>query len=166
MITWDAQWTTVPPRDAGPPPKVWSPNSLHGDTNTDEMFLFTTILYLSQHGDDVRGGETGIADVVEDDPSGFTTVTAGLRVQPSIGRLLVFSSGVENMHEMLVATHGKRIAVQMWFACEGMQPGWAEPQRVQWQSLHGWGGPDGQLGGHAKAPKRSSKPPPRPWPWR
>ena len=86
------------------------------------------------------GGETGIADEVDEATRG---VTAGLRVQPSIGRLLVFSAGVENMHEMVGVTHGRRVAVQMWFACAGMQPGWAWPQRVSWQAEHGWGGPDG-----------------------
>ena len=52
MITWVARdprrdYAEVEvnkDREAGP----WFPRSLHGDTNTDEMFLFTTILYLSQ----------------------------------------------------------------------------------------------------------------------
>ena len=41
--------TAVPPSEwpsVGPAP--WSPSSLHGDTNTDEMFIYTTILYLTQ----------------------------------------------------------------------------------------------------------------------
>ena len=83
----------------------------------------------------MRGGETGIADAVEGGE-----VVSGLRVEPSIGRLLVFSAGVENMHEMLPVSHGRRIAIQMWFACEGMDPGWAAPQRAEWERQHGWGG--------------------------
>mmetsp|Transcript_20508 Transcript_20508/g.41695 ORF Transcript_20508/g.41695 Transcript_20508/m.41695 type:complete len:111 (-) Transcript_20508:118-450(-) len=95
-------------------------------------------------------------------------VLAGLRVQPSIGRLLVFSAGVENMHEMLPVTHGQRVAIQMWFACEGMAPGWATPQRVAWEAEHGWGGPE-----HDPHSPRAMAPPlssglrlASPWPWR
>jgi hypothetical protein len=93
-VTWQGSNAPIEtwPEEHSP----WITRSLHGDTNTDEMFLFTTILYLSQHGPDVRGGATGIADAVEHSGQ---QVTAGLRVQPSIGRLLVFSSGAENMHE-------------------------------------------------------------------
>ena len=47
------------------------------------------LLCPTQHGVDGVGGETGIADAVG--PSG--RVAMGLRVQPAVGRLLVFSSG-------------------------------------------------------------------------
>jgi hypothetical protein len=163
MITWHGQHHDA--RERWPTywrPRKWIPSSLHGDTNTDEMFLFTTILYLAQHGEDVRGGETGIADEVVDTPGGGTAVTAGLRVEPSIGRLLVFSSGVENMHEMLPVTQGKRVAVQMWFACEGMDPGWAHPQRVAWEAEHGWGGPQGS----APPAPPNTRELPKAWSWR
>ena len=60
MIVWRAR----PPLDgtaaaaaaaAAVPPSEWPsvraapwvPRSLHGDTNTDEMFIYTTILYLT-----------------------------------------------------------------------------------------------------------------------
>jgi hypothetical protein len=109
----------------------------------------------------VLGGETGIADAVVDTPHG-PVVTAGLRVQPSIGRLLVFSAGAENMHEMLPVTHGQRVACQMWFACEGLEPGWARPQRVAWEMQHGYGGPGPEQ--DVPAPPRWKPPPP--WPWR
>ena len=165
MIVWRARSpldgtaaaAAVPPSEwpsVGAAP--WVPRALHGDTNTDEMFIYTTILYLTQacactcthpcmhmhmlhmhvhtctchvcahtsclhpparphahtrrpcevctrgvygcsplllrptqHGIDGVGGETGIADAVG--PGG--RVDAGLRVQPAVGRLLVFSSG-------------------------------------------------------------------------
>ena len=165
MITWHGAHRDA--RDRWPTfwkPKAWQPQSLHGDTNTDEMFLFTTILYLSQHGEEVLGGETGIADAVEDRPYQGAFTTAGLRVQPSIGRLLVFSAGVENMHEMLPVTHGRRVAVQMWFACEGMNPGWARPQREAWHAEHGWGGP---ASGAAPTPAPPYvQHPAKPWAWR
>ena len=96
----------------------------------------------------------------------FDPDDGSLRVQPSIGRLLVFSSGVENMHEMLQITHGRRVAVQMWFACEGMEPGWADGQRALWHAERGYGGPDGRAA-HARAPpEAATKIDVPPWPWR
>lgn len=117
---------------------------------------------------DVAGGETGLADVVVDEAAypgraeKAEFVTAGLRVQPAVGRLLVFSSGVENMHEMLPVTHGRRVAIQMWFACDGMDPGWAHEQRIAWAAEHGFGGPDRDPS--FKAPPK--QPLTKPWAWR
>jgi hypothetical protein len=154
-ITWSGQSAAPWPNAPAP----WYTRSLHGDLNTDEFIMYTCILYLSDHGADVYGGETGIADEVvwpsEEDAvtAGRTSsVTVGLRVEPSLGRLLVFSAGVENMHEMLPVTHGTRVAVQMWFACEGQQPGWARHQRVEWEQMHGYGGPDGPVGPSSVVP--------------
>jgi hypothetical protein len=59
MIVWRARQprdgTTAAATAAVPPsewpsvgPAPWIPSSLHGDTNTDEMFIYTTILYLTQ----------------------------------------------------------------------------------------------------------------------
>lgn len=162
IIVWDGAQTT---KEEWPSePLTWKPRSLHGDTNTDEMFLFTTILYLSQHGDDVVGGETGIADEI--DGTHHQTLR-GLRVEPSIGRLLIFSSGVENMHEMLPVTHGRRVACQMWFACEGMDPGWARPQRVAFEQEWGYGGADAHIPNPTptlSAELQSALA--TPWPWR
>ena len=159
IITWDGETGGV----AEAAPARWQPRSLHGDTNTDEMFQYTTILYLSQHGEDVAGAETGIADAVS---WASGEVTAGLRVEPSVGRLLVFSAGVENMHEMLELVRGRRVAIQMWFACEGMEPGWADGQRALWHAERGYGGPDGRAA-HARAPpEAATKIDAPPWPWR
>ena len=174
MIIWQAQPgvrgapPAVPPADyASVEPGPWRPASLHGDTNTDEMFLYTTILYLTEQGLDGVGAETGIADEVE-----RGEVTAGLRVQPSVGRLLVFSSGVENMHEMVRLVHGRRVAIQMWFACEGQHPGWAIPQREAFAAKYGYGSPEGR-GSALSGPAAQSAPPlsahmreAKPWPWR
>lgn len=165
IISW------IGPREAPTSvPLPWTPRSLHGDTNTDEMFIYTTILYLSQHGDDCVGGETGIADEVRTSSpvrGAAGVVSAGLRVQPSIGRLLVFSSGVENMHEMLPVVKGKRVAVQMWFACENQDPGWARDQRAAWAEQYGFGGPDPGGPHLIKAPAVSGQlRAAKPWSWR
>ena len=106
-------------------------------------------------------------EMANDEARGAERVTAGLRVQPSIGRLLVFSSGVENMHEMIRVTHGTRVAIQFWFACDGMDPGWAHPQRVAFAAEPGYGGPEEPPRGappRYKAPR--PMPLPAPWSWR
>ena len=164
IITWEGRDPDKQERETWPAqPARWAARSLHGDTNTDEMFLYTAILYLSQHGEDVMGAETGIADEVDGD----FTVGAGLRVEPSIGRLLVFSAGVENMHEMLPATHGQRVAIQFWFACEGMDPGWAHDQRLAWAAEHGWGGPSSETRPAVFSPPLSAGlQQAAPWHWR
>eukprot|EP00965_Chrysotila_dentata_P153973 5089703-Pleurochrysis_carterae.AAC.2 len=94
--------------------RAWRNNALHGDTNTDEMFMHTAILYLTTYGAECEGGETGIADAV--DAVSSTLVRAGLRVQPSRGRLLLFSAGVENMHEVCPR---ERLLLRAFDACLG-----------------------------------------------
>lgn len=44
-------------------------------------------------------------------------VTAGMLVEPRRGRLLAFSSGSENVHAALQATHGYRALIQVWWGC-------------------------------------------------
>lgn len=107
-----------------PHPQPWKPVGLHGDFLTDMLFVYTAILYLCTHGEDgLEGGETGIGDEVGAD----RLVSRGLRIEPSRGRLLVFSSGVENMHAALPILNGTRLVTQLWYACEGMRSGWATP---------------------------------------
>ena len=72
------------------------------------------------------------------------------------------------MHEMLHIVRGRRVAMQVWFACDGQNPGWARPQRVAWGEKYGWGG-----AGHSnetisvKAPPLSAElQSAAPWPWR
>ena len=82
-----------------------------------------------------------------------------------MGRLLVFSAGVENMHEMLELVRGRRVAIQMWFACgDGARLG--RRQRALWHAERGYGGPDGRAA-HARAPpEAATKIDVPPWPWR
>ena len=69
------------------------------------------------------------------------------------------------MHEMLQITHGRRVAVQMWFACEGQAPGWAIPQRIAFEKEYGYGGHDNippqPLPAHSKSLQEALA-----WPWR
>jgi hypothetical protein len=104
-------------------PMPWAPTSLHADFLTDHLFVYTAILYLCTRGrDGLDGAETDIANEVGDDG----LVSSGVRVEPSRGRLLVFSSGAENFHTALSILSGTRTVTQLWFACEGMKAGWAD----------------------------------------
>jgi len=38
-------------------------------------------------------------------------------VQPLAGRLVAFSSGLENLHRVLPMTWGRRYVLSMWFTC-------------------------------------------------
>ena len=69
--------------------------------------------------------------------------------------------------EMCPLQQGQRVAIQMWFACEGMDPGWAFLQRIAFQEQFGYGGPD-----HAAPPTQAAPPKTaafasaKPWAWR
>jgi len=72
------------------------------------------------------------------------------------------------MHEMLRVSHGTRVAVQIWFACEGQLPGCAHDQRVAWELEHGYGGPDVQVRvvSVPALTKAQLEARGKPWPWR
>ena len=88
----------------------------HIDAARPTSWLFTCLLYVGRHGEDeFAGGETLLIDEVgETDGS----VRRGLLVEPRRGRLLAFSSGIENVHTALTATHGYRSLIQVWFTCD------------------------------------------------
>jgi hypothetical protein len=106
-------------------PAAFGVASLHSDFRTDNLFVYTAVLYVVTHADEacaggeacagrVVGGETGIADAVAADAP--AAVTAGLRVEPRRARLLVFSSGAENLHAPLPLLAGARVVSQLWCA--------------------------------------------------
>eukprot|EP00929_Paragymnodinium_shiwhaense_P044169 TRINITY_DN22661_c0_g1_i2.p1 TRINITY_DN22661_c0_g1~~TRINITY_DN22661_c0_g1_i2.p1 ORF type:complete len:238 (+),score=35.52 TRINITY_DN22661_c0_g1_i2:317-1030(+) len=82
-------------------------------------FFFTAITYLTSQGDSngCEGCETAFVDRVgKAKRNGSRDATHGLAVQPRRGRVLVFSSGVENLHCKLGHT-GERRVVVLYFRC-------------------------------------------------
>lgn len=84
--------------------EYWHP---HVDTIAYGSFAFTGLLYLSEQGDDFQGG-----DFV------FLDGAANYTVTPVIGRLLLFTSGAENAHQVRRVTRGARTALTIAFTCD------------------------------------------------
>ena len=59
-----------------------------------------------ERGGDFEGGELAFADV-----------DADRVVRPLAGRLVAFTSGLENLHAVRRVTRGVRLVLAMWFTC-------------------------------------------------
>lgn len=87
----------------------------HIDAARPIYWHYTCLLYIGDHdAQRFAGGETLLIDKVNTRGQ----VRGGLLVEPRRGRLLAFSSGSENVHTALEATHGFRSLIQVWFKCE------------------------------------------------
>eukprot|EP01052_Picozoa_sp_SAG31_P022843 SAG31_NODE_1841_length_7117_cov_12.976207_1_plen_218_part_00 len=89
---------------------VQSAAALHWDNAKKVDWLYTALLYIGT--DDVRRGHTIFVDELGDEK-----VQSGLLVAHKRGRLLVFSSGPENIHTGLNNAYGYRSLFQVWFKC-------------------------------------------------
>jgi hypothetical protein len=105
-------------------------SSWHADYYTDRRWVFSAIVYFgaSPAEGELVGGWTGFVDTppppVHSDevglqraPNGTALLRRGLIVAPRYGRLVVFSSGGENIHAALPVAKGKRTTLQIWFWC-------------------------------------------------
>uniref|UniRef100_A0A7S1EDK5 Fe2OG dioxygenase domain-containing protein n=2 Tax=Hemiselmis andersenii TaxID=464988 RepID=A0A7S1EDK5_HEMAN len=95
-----------------PPKDEWDvdPNHVYWNPHVDKANIptydYSALLYLNTLGDDFEGGEFAFLD---DD--------ADRIVQPRAGRLLLFPSGPENLHQVREVTRGTRYVLAMWFTC-------------------------------------------------
>lgn len=85
--------------------EYWHP---HIDRVTYGTFYYTSLLYLTTHGEDFEGGRFMFVDVDGKNKS----------VEPRLGRLSYFSSGSENKHFVERVASGARFAVTVSFTCE------------------------------------------------
>ena len=76
----------------------------HCDEALAEHFHFSTILWLSEQGEDFDGGELAFL---------HNSTIAWLLVEPSVGRGAFFSSGWENVHGIHPLTRGRRWALSV-----------------------------------------------------
>ena len=124
-------------------------DTLHADYYQAASYVYTAIIYLhaspptsslqtfSGEGGDVSevgdgappdstplvGGETGFADALSRDAAtGATRLDRGTIVEPTPGRVLLFSGGGENYHAPLPVLRGRRKALQVWFTCACAEP--------------------------------------------
>jgi len=89
----------------------------HVDTLQYGSFHFTSLLYLSDSGEDFEGGR-----LVFDPSSGSTeTERPAEYVTPKRGRVVLFSSGSEHPHHVERVTSGTRLALTIAFTCRAEQ---------------------------------------------
>lgn len=90
---------------ATPHDEYWHP---HVDKETYGSFHYTSLIYLNDYGTDFEGGR-----FIFDDPENVTTI-----VEPRTARVLMFSSGKENVHRVERVTKGERFAITVSFTCD------------------------------------------------
>ncbi len=82
---------------------------VHIDKDTYPTFHFTSLLYLTNAGDDFKGGEFVFVDSHE---------KLNRTVEPRLARLSFFTSGIENKHHVKPVTEGVRYALTLGFTCD------------------------------------------------
>ena len=78
----------------------------HVDKANRASYDYSALLYLNTHGSEFEGGEFAFIDAGDDK-----------LVHPIQGRLLTFTSGLENLHQVREVTRGTRYVLAMWFTC-------------------------------------------------
>jgi hypothetical protein len=70
----------------------------------------------------VVDGEGGVSGEDDGDTTSrhhqTSTYTKGLLVEPRLGRVVLFTGGLENLHCRMPITKGRRIALQAWYQCD------------------------------------------------
>ena len=104
---------------------------VHSDFHSVPDYTFTALVYFSTLGEDFGGGgllvvdETAIDETAPQQqqqhpsPSSSLIVTRGLVIEPRVGRVVVFSGGLENLHCRQPVLSGNRAALQVWYKCGG-----------------------------------------------
>ncbi|XP_049810913.1 2-oxoglutarate and iron-dependent oxygenase domain-containing protein 3-like [Schistocerca nitens] len=100
--TFFSRLTDAPPKTVHD--EYWHP---HVDKETYESFHYTSLLYLSDYGKDFTGGRFVFVD------KEFNKT-----VEPRKGRVLMFTSGSENVHYVEPVTSGTRFAITVSFTCD------------------------------------------------
>nr|CCA14863.1 conserved hypothetical protein [Albugo laibachii Nc14] len=101
-IIGNASWTPREMHD-----EYWH---LHVDKNNTPHYDYSALLYLSDYAEEFTGGLFAFKDK--------TRVHV---VEPSRGRLLMFTSGKENLHHVRKVRSGTRYVMSMWFSCDAQR---------------------------------------------
>jgi hypothetical protein len=93
----------------------------HVDQANVPTYEFSTILYLNNSAaPDTNGGGADCVDEKAGQFEGghfaFNDSTGDLLVAPRRGRLLAFTSGPENLHQVYPVTSGNRFTLAVWFS--------------------------------------------------
>ena len=97
---------------AGWEPKEWHDQywHVHADRNNTAHYHYSGLLYLSMYGEDFAKGRVLFYDA---ESSAVEQV-----VEPRPGRVLIFTSGLENPHKVERVTSGQRLVLAFWFTCD------------------------------------------------
>ena len=82
---------------------------LHVDKETYANFHYTSLLYLTDFGEDFSGGEFVFVDSHD---------KLNRTIEPRLGRLSFFTSGIENKHYVKPVKNGARYALTLGFTCD------------------------------------------------
>mmetsp|Transcript_32871 Transcript_32871/g.103950 ORF Transcript_32871/g.103950 Transcript_32871/m.103950 type:complete len:485 (-) Transcript_32871:1177-2631(-) len=89
------------------------PNHIYWNAHVDKANIptydYSALLYLNDCHEDFEGGEF---EFIDDDVNRV--------VEPRAGRLLLFTSGPENLHRVRKVTEGTRYVLAMWFTCSAI----------------------------------------------
>lgn len=112
---------------------AWSPKEIHDqywhphvDRNNTAHYQYSGLLYLSTFGQDFEGGRllfypqsTVAGEQLQPVlPSTGEKAEAEVVVEPKAGRVVMFSSGPENTHNLEKVTKGTRYVLSFWFTCD------------------------------------------------
>ncbi|XP_015516501.1 2-oxoglutarate and iron-dependent oxygenase domain-containing protein 3 [Neodiprion lecontei] len=84
--------------------EYWHP---HVDKETYKSFYYTSLVYLNDFGKDFEGGRFVFID----------KNNVNMTVEPRKGRVSLFTSGSENLHQVEKVTSGTRYALTVSFTC-------------------------------------------------
>jgi hypothetical protein len=93
---------------------------MHSDMCANPRYWYSALLYTSEAGragDFDAGGHTLFLDAAEMNRAGGVAVGQGHAVAPKVGRVVLFSSGLENIHGRVPISAGRRGLLQFWFSC-------------------------------------------------
>ena len=82
---------------------------IHIDKETYPSFHYTSLLYLTDFGEDFSGGEFVFVD---------SSDKLNRTIEPRLGRVSFFTSGIENKHFVKPVTSGVRYALTLGFTCD------------------------------------------------
>jgi hypothetical protein len=115
----------------------WEPQSMHdeywhphADHNNTAQYHYSGLLYMSTYGEDFTGGKLrfvrpdfSLFDAEENVPGSYPNLAAPtaadveLEVEPRAGRVVVFTAGHENLHQVERLLSGERYVLSFWFTC-------------------------------------------------
>ena len=92
---------------------------IHADRNNTEHYHYSGLLYLNEYEKDFTGGKLNFYDSESFDEDTHTASEEGIQqtVEPRAGRVVVFTSGHENPHNVERVLSGNRYVLAFWFTC-------------------------------------------------